>query len=116
MMEFITISVSDHVAILSLNRPEKRNAIHGELVKALLHALQTIADDTRVRVLLIRGNGEHFCAGADIAWMQKIAGASYEDNYADALQLSEFFYRLYTFPKPTMVLAHGMTLGGGLGL
>src|SRR5579885_3474108 len=114
--EFISVSHTEHLAILTLNRPEKRNAIHGPMLKELLQALRTLSADEQTGVLLINANGEHFCAGADIAWMQKIASGSYEENYDDAQLLADLMYQLYSFPKATIGLAHGATLGGGLGL
>lgn len=114
-MEFIQLSQSEGVATLTLNRPDKRNAMHGPLVAELLQALQATARD-KSRVLLIKGNGENFCAGGDIGWMQKIANSNDDDNYKDAQLLADALYTLYNFPKPTVVLAHGAVLGGGLGL
>lgn len=104
------------VSTLTLNRPDKRNALNGEVVAALHHALKTLAIETTTKVLLINGVGDHFCAGGDIQWMSYMAMQSVDDNRHDALALALFMQDLYTFPKPTMVLAQGMTLGGGLGL
>lgn len=114
--DIILISQSEGIATLTLNRPDKRNAMNAELIRALAQALQHCADDKTVRVVMITGNGEHFCAGADIAWMQKIAVASQDENYDDAQLLADLMYQLHHFPKPTLVLAQGTTLGGGLGL
>lgn len=114
-MEFITISEHDGIAILTLNRPDKRNAMHGPLLQELLQALKVQAQHAS-RVLLINGKGENFCAGGDIGWMQKIAAATQDENQNDAQLLADVLYQLYVFPKPTIVLAHGATLGGGLGL
>jgi methylglutaconyl-CoA hydratase len=114
--DFIQVSASDGIATITLNRPEKRNAMHGQMITALLHALRLFSDDNQVRVLLVRGNGDHFCAGADIGWMQQIASGTYSDNYDDAQLLADLMYALYSFPKPVIVLTHGATMGGGLGL
>ena len=114
--ESIIISITDAIATITLNRSEKRNAMNGQMIQALSNALHDLSSADDVRVLLIHGSGEHFCAGADIDWMQKIAAGSYNDNYDDAQYLSDLMYQLYSFPKPTIVLAQGATLGGGLGL
>ncbi len=114
-MEFILVSKTDAIATITLNRPDKHNAMHGPLIAELSNALQSLAKDDS-RVLLMNGNGKNFCAGGDIAWMQKIAGASKEENEQDAQSLANLLYQLYCFPKPTIVLAHGASLGGGLGL
>ena len=116
MSEYILIAKEQGVATITLNRPDKRNAMNGKMVKELLHALQLIQSDESIIVLLIKGNGEHFCAGADIQWMQTITSGSYEENYDDAQALADLMYQLYSFPKPTIVLAQGATMGGGLGL
>ncbi|VVC77306.1 Hydroxycinnamoyl-CoA hydratase-lyase [Aquicella siphonis] len=113
--EFIKVSRSDGIGIITLNRPDKRNAMHGPMIVELLRALKKFANDDS-RLLLLHGEGEHFCAGGDIAWMQKIALGSDDENYDDAQSLADLLYHLYTFPKPSLVLAHGMTLGGGMGL
>jgi len=114
-MEFITVSENNGFTILTLNRPDKRNAMHGPMIMECRQALSSIAK-TDSRVLIIHGNGENFCAGGDIAWMQKIASGSTDENYNDAQQLADLLFEIYQFPKPVIVLAHGTTLGGGLGL
>lgn len=116
MFQYLQLANSNHITTLTLNRPDKRNAMDGEFVRELLKALEHIAVDTETRVLIINGNGEHFCAGADIQWMQKIATGSYNENYDDAQMIADLMYQLYTFVKPVIVLAHGTTVGGGLGL
>lgn len=115
-MECITVSMEKGIAAIALNRPEKRNAMNGYMIQELRQALRAAAADDTVRVVMINGNGDHFCAGADIGWMQTIATESYAKNYDDAQNLADLMYQLYAFPKPTMVLAHGATMGGGLGL
>src|SRR3990167_7823762 len=116
MYELIVCEEQNGIGLITLNRAEKRNAMNGKMIQEISHALQQLANDPNVRVLLIKGNGEHFCAGADIAWMQQIAQSSYDENYTDALHLADMLYQLYSFPKQTLILAHGATLGGGLGL
>jgi methylglutaconyl-CoA hydratase len=113
--DLVIVSESDRIATVTLNRPEKRNAMHGPLIAELQKVLGILAADSS-RILIINGNGENFCAGGDIAWMQQIAAGSEDQNYDDAQSLADLLYQLYTFPKPTLVLAHGATLGGGLGL
>lgn len=115
MSEFISVTQADKIVTISLNRPDKRNAMHGPMILELLHALKVHATDGS-RVLIITGNGDNFCAGGDIGWMQKIAAGSKDENHDDAQSLADLLYQLYTFPKPTIVLAHGATLGGGMGL
>jgi methylglutaconyl-CoA hydratase len=114
-MDFIKVSEINNIATLTLNRPDKRNAMHSPLITECLQALSEFAADSS-RVLVINGSGDNFCAGGDIAWMQKIANGSRDENYNDAHLLADLLYQLYIFPKPVIVLAHGATLGGGMGL
>lgn len=106
----------NHLATITLNRPEKRNAFNGTMVGELSHVLTHIAETDRLHTVMIQGAGDHFCAGADLAWMKHLATASKTENLADAQQLADLLYQLHSFPKPTIVLAQGATMGGGLGL
>ncbi|MHB1221827.1 MAG: enoyl-CoA hydratase-related protein [Gammaproteobacteria bacterium] len=115
-MEFIKIGQANGIGTLTLNRPDKRNAMHGLMVEEILKGLQFLAQAEAVHVVMINGSGENFCAGGDIAWMQKMAQGSEEENDEDAALLAEMVYQLYVFPKPTIALAHGATMGGGMGL
>lgn len=109
-------TTANGITTITLNRPDKRNAMNQALIKALLQAVHQTAEDAATRILMIHGAGDHFCAGADISWMQKIATASYEENVDDAECLADLLFQLYHYPKPTIVLAQGATMGGGLGL
>src|SRR5438477_61708 len=77
--------------ILTLNRPEKRNALNDELISALKVALHEADVDDSIRAIIIRGAGKDFCSGADLSSIQKIANASYEENVEDARSLAELF-------------------------
>jgi methylglutaconyl-CoA hydratase len=112
----ILVSILDDIATVTLNRPEKRNAMDGLFVTELSDVLNKIANNESARVLIVNANGEHFCAGADIGWMQKLAQSSSEENHQDALQLAGLMQLIYRFPIPVIALVHGATLGGGLGL
>jgi methylglutaconyl-CoA hydratase len=114
--ELILTTKTDGVVTLTLNRPEKHNALNGHVVKALLQALKTLSEEADVRVLIINGNGKNFCAGGDISWMQEMSNSSADENYQDAQMLADVMYHLYHFPNPTIALVHGAILGGGLGL
>jgi methylglutaconyl-CoA hydratase len=116
MTDTLLVSEKNGMVILSLNRPEKRNALDGHLISQLLHAIQSASQRSTTRMLLIHGIGDHFCSGADINWMKHISLASQNNNLNDARILSRLMYQLHIFPRPTIVMAHGVTLGGGLGL
>lgn len=114
--ETLLFTQEAHVAKITLNRPDKRNAMNGQMITELIHVLKETANHARTQVVLIQSVGPHFCAGADIHWMQHLAKASPADNLHDANQLATMLYLLHTSPKPTVVLAQGHTMGGGLGL
>ena len=116
MSEFILVAKQNNIATITLNRPDKRNAMNEQMIKEILHTLVRLREEEDARVLILQGQGEHFCAGADIQWMQQMAAKPHGKNEIDALMLSDLMYQLYSFPKPTIVLAHGATMGGGLGL
>lgn len=106
----------DGVVRLTLNRPDKRNALNGALVSALKDALDRTATDASVRVVTIAGAGKDFCAGADLAELERIAGAGQEESVTDARSLGELFAKLRAHPRPLVAVVHGRALAGGCGL
>ncbi|OGT66138.1 MAG: hypothetical protein A3J38_03860 [Gammaproteobacteria bacterium RIFCSPHIGHO2_12_FULL_45_9] len=115
-MTMIKISKEDGLATIVLNRPEKRNALNRQMVAELTDAIQVLSEDAATRVVMLRGEGEHFCAGADIALMEEMSNASFTNNVEEARKLAALMYSLHACVKPTLVLAQGATFGGGLGL
>lgn len=116
MYDCLVVNTDRDITIVTLNRPEKSNALNGQMVKELSLVLDQCAIDPATRIVMINGKGKHFCAGADIAWMQQMSDASFDENFEDAERLAALLYQLYTFPKPTLLLAHGASFGGALGL
>lgn len=114
--EVVRVDVADGVATLTLNRPEKRNALNGELVDALHDALGELAAEPDVRVVALRGAGRDFCAGADLAELEKIAEMGSEESLADAQRLGDLFVALRTLDRPVVAVVHGKALAGGAGL
>lgn len=114
--ETLIVTQDNGIVNVVLNRPEKRNAMNATMISELLYVLKESAHQSRMHALLIQGKGEHFCAGADLRGMQAMATASQTDNLSDAEQLADMLYTLHTFPKPTIVMATGAVMGGGLGL
>jgi methylglutaconyl-CoA hydratase len=104
------------VATVTLNRPEVHNAYNGALIDALLGALEALTADPHVRLLVLRGNGKHFQAGADLAWLKEVARFSIEDNVAFSRRTTEAMCGLNSFPAPTIALVHGACYGGGVGM
>lgn len=104
------------VARLRLNRPELHNAFDAMLIAALTGALESVAKDDRIRVVVLEGEGTSFSAGADLNWMRGMAAASEEANRDDALALARLMRMLDELPKPTIARVHGAAFGGGVGL
>lgn len=104
------------VATLTLQRPEARNAFDAELVEALRHAADAVADDAEVRAVVLTGSQGTFSAGADLRWMRAQADASESANIADAARMEALYRALYTLPKPLICSVDGPALGGGCGL
>lgn len=104
------------VARLRMNRPEIHNAFDATLIAALTGALESIANDPDVRVVILEGEGASFSAGADLNWMRGMAAASEEENRQDSLALARLMRRLDELPKPTIARVHGAAFGGGVGL
>ena len=103
-------------ATLWLDRPERRNALDAALIDELNRYLQAVATRPQLRFLLLRGRGEHFSAGADLAWMQAAAHLDYAANLADARALGDLLYHLDALPLPTLAVVQGAAFGGALGL
>jgi len=112
----VLYDASEGVARITLNRPEKRNALNDELIASLKDALRRANDDDEVRVIVITGAGSDFCSGADLAALQKIASASVEENLDDARSLMELFRLIRSVRQPVIAAVKGKALAGGCGL
>ncbi len=104
------------VARITLNRPDVRNAFNAKLISELHQTINSLEDDTAVRVIVLRGAGKAFSAGADLTWMKAASEYSIEENEADAMRLSDMLHALDRVPKPVIALVHGAAFGGGVGL
>jgi len=112
----VSILHRGRVAELWMDRPEVHNAFDARLIAELTAALDALATDAGVRVVVLGGKGASFSAGADMHWMRAMVAASEADNRADALALARLLRTLDEFPKPTIARVHGTALGGGVGL
>ncbi len=104
------------VASVTLNRPEVNNAYDGELVEALVEALGDAGRDGQVRVVVLRGAGPHFQAGADLNWIRSVREASAEENLTVSRRTARAVRDLNELAKPTVALVHGGCFGGGVGI
>lgn len=115
-MSLVEYHVKDRTAFITLNRPEKRNALNHELVAALKKAFDDAAIDSQAKVIVLKANGEAFCAGADLEYLQKLQKFSFEENLQDSNHLKELFLTIYTHPKVVIAQVQGHALAGGCGL
>jgi methylglutaconyl-CoA hydratase len=109
-------SIEGGVLTLTLNRPDKRNALNAELIDLLHQSLERADLDGEVRVVVLRGAGKDFCAGADLDELLASAERSLAENEAAALRLGTVFRRIRELPKPVLAMVHGRALAGGAGL
>lgn len=117
-MEFttLTVNVARHVATVTLNRPEVRNAFNETVIAELSGAFRALGNEAEVRAIVLAGNGPAFCAGADLNWMKKMAGYSHDENRADAMGLARMLHTIWACPKPVIARVHGDAYAGGVGL
>ncbi len=115
-MSLVLYEVKERIGYITLNRPEKRNALSFELVAELKEAFDRAENDSAAKVIVLRANGEAFCAGADLASLQKLQNYSFEENIADSNHLKELFVKIYQLKKVVIAQVHGHALAGGCGL
>ncbi len=111
----LTLAHEDRVALITLNRPEKRNAVSFELVAELLAALDEI-EKSSAQVVIITGAGKAFCAGLDLEELKGLLGKTHEQNVQDSARMAQLFRRVYDFPLPTIAAVNGAAIAGGTGI
>ena len=118
MADYKTIrtAVANEVATVTLSRPEVKNAFDDVMLSELLEAYGSCADDPEVRVVVLTGEGDSFCAGADLNYMKRTIDYTVEENLADGLKISNVMELIHTLPKPTVARVNGYAIGGGAGL
>ena len=114
--ETIQITKAHGVAVVWMNRPEVRNAFNETMIAELTAAFRALDKDADTRAVVLAGHGPAFCAGADLNWMKKMAGYSFEENRLDAMGLAEMLHSLHMLSKPTIARVHGPAFAGGMGL
>lgn len=111
----LTIAHDGPVATITLNRPDKRNAISYELIDDLLLALEEF-EESPTQLLILTGAGQAFCSGIDLDNLRAVTGRSEEENWADSEMMARLFRTLYEFPKVTIAAVNGAAAAGGCGL
>jgi methylglutaconyl-CoA hydratase len=116
MNDSVLLEEQGPVATLALNRPDVRNAFNAAMIAELHDAAERLAGRDHIRVVVMRGEGKAFCAGADVEWMRSSLDLSHDENVADAQRMSDMFRALDLLPQPIIARVHGAALGGGMGL
>jgi methylglutaconyl-CoA hydratase len=111
----LQLALDSGIATLTLNRPEKRNAISFQLVDELLVALDQI-EKSPTQVLVLTGAGKAFCAGMDLDELESLLGKTHDENVKDSSRMAHLFRRLFDFPRPTIAAVNGAAIAGGTGL
>jgi methylglutaconyl-CoA hydratase len=115
-LRFLQYEVEGRLAYITLNRPAKRNALSADVVTELKQAFETAEADEEVKVIILRANGDVFCAGADIKYLQELQANTYQENLADSTHLMQLFHQIYTLKKIVIGQVQGHALAGGCGL
>ena len=115
-METINFYIEDNIAFLGLNRPEKKNAINKKMIEEIIYTLNNNKANRSFRVLVIYGEGNVFCSGADLEWMKQGIEQSKTENINDAKLFTVLFETIQTFPTPVICEIQGSAFGGAVGL
>jgi methylglutaconyl-CoA hydratase len=116
MNDKLLYSAGSGIARITLNRPDKRNALDEQLIAGIRQALLQSSQDESVRMVTVTGAGQDFCAGADLAALQRIQDAGVIDNLADARRLADLFLDMRRHPRPIVALVRGRAFAGGCGI
>lgn len=115
-MSNVLYEVRDRIGFLTLNRPEKKNALNASMVSDLKDAFGKAENDASVKVVVLRANGDVFCSGADLESLQKLQQNTFDDNLKDSQHLKELFVQIYKLKKVVIAQVQGHALAGGCGL
>lgn len=112
----LLLTIDSHIATITLNRPDKRNAFNDDVIRELTDVFTFCGEQDDVRAIVLQANGKAFCAGADLNWMRAMADYSHAENLADANKLAQMLATIYHCPKPTVAKIQGDVYAGGMGL
>ena len=116
MENLVLYSVKERIATITINRPEKRNALNPALIEALTEAFFQAEEDELVKVIVLNSNGGTFSAGADLEYLQQLQNNNFEENVADSNRLKKLFTTIYYLPKIVIAQVEGHAIAGGCGL
>jgi methylglutaconyl-CoA hydratase len=112
----VSYNCRERIGLVTLNRPEKRNALNPEMVRGIKNAFGQALSDRDCKVIVLQAEGEAFCAGADLQYIQSLQSNTFEENLEDSNNLKELFQLIYHSPKATISSVQGHALAGGCGL
>jgi len=115
-MNLLRVTIDGAIGTITMDRAEKRNALSAELIAELFAAFTAMAMHADVRVVVLKGSGTAFCAGADLAYLQTISENSPLENLADSTALKDMFQAIVECPKPVIAMVQGAAIAGGCGL
>lgn len=115
-MNFIEIKKTDSIYYIILNRPDKKNALNLEMIEELSQTFSDLEKDDTCQLIVIKGAGDAFSAGADLAWMQKQIDQTFEENLNESNKLFDMFLNLSNITKPVISYVHKFVMGGAIGL
>jgi methylglutaconyl-CoA hydratase len=115
-MAVVEYEVADRIGTITLNRPEKRNALNPEMIQALHDVFLQAEQDDRCKVIVLRGRGEAFCSGADLAYLQSLQQFTVEQNLDDSRRLRDLLLLMYRLKKVIIAEVQGSAIAGGCGL
>jgi methylglutaconyl-CoA hydratase len=111
----LELAFEQNIALITLNRPDKRNAVNFALVSELLAVLDEI-ERSAAQVVIVTGAGKAFCAGMDLDELKSLLGKSHDENLKDSARMAQLFRRIYEFPLPTIAAVNGVAIAGGTGI
>jgi methylglutaconyl-CoA hydratase len=115
-MEYVNYKVENRIGYITLNRPEKRNALNYQFVKELKEAFKAAEEEKEVKVIVLKAEGDSFCAGADLEYLQSLQSFTFDENLKDSTHLMELFKMVYSLQKIVIAQVQGHALAGGCGL
>ena len=115
-MSNLIITQQDQILIIAFNRIDKHNAFDDHLLNELHHILKDAEKNADIRIIILKGNGKNFSAGADLQWMQRMSHENAHNNLADAQNFASLMATLANLNKTTIAMVHGKAIGGGVGL
>ena len=115
-LQYVTWEVIDKIGYITLNRPDKKNALNEKFVSDLKQAFALAKSDATCKVVILKSSSDVFCAGADLSYLQQLQRNTLDENIADSKHLMELFKTIYTFPKVVISMVNGAAIAGGCGL